>query len=159
MRDYSIRWGKKGEMGGIIIPIECPECEVEACDIDSAFQIAMEKHVYPEFDCVKIYDLGPFSFWRDKIFDNPHFDPASAKIAPPTESMVDPEIGQPPDQSEDISTDSPYDETVRLLQQIEENTRRAAEQSTKAADWLRFLSMPLLFALIVGIIIGLKECS
>ena len=158
MANYQIRWGKRGQEGGVHLSTESPRLEVEAKDIDSGFKKAMEEHAYPEFECVKLFNTG-INFFDDKVFDNPHYAPASTKIAPPIESMVDPEIGQPSDQSEDISTDSPYDETVRLLQQIEENTRRAAEQSTKAADWLRFLSMPLLIALIVGIIISLKECS
>ena len=158
MPKYQILWGNKDEEGKVSLPMESPDFEVEAADIDSAFGKAMKEHVYPEFECVRLFNRG-INFFDNKSFDNPHFHSVSTKSAPPTESMVDPEIGQPPDQSEDISTDSPYDETVRLLQQIEENTRRAAEQSTKAADWLRFLSMPLLIALIVGIIISLKECS
>lgn len=138
--------------------MEIPNVELEAPDIDSAFENAMKEHIYTEFECVKLFNTG-INFFDNKAFDNPHFAPASTKSPPPTKSTVDPEIGQPSDQSKDISTDSPYDETVRLLQVIEKNTRHAAEQSKKAADWLRFLSMPLLIATIVGIIISLKECS
>ena len=156
MANYLIRWGKAGEFGDFHSSAD-HRFEVEAPDIDSAFKKAMEEHAYPEFESVKLFNDG-FNWFDDKVFDNPHYTPAPKEDAPATRSTVNPE-NQPSDQSEDMSTDSPYDETVRLLQQIEGNTRRAAEQSKKAADWTRFLAAPLLGGMIVGILMALKECS
>jgi len=156
---YNVIW-KKTKRGGYV---HKQNSEVEAYDIKSAMELATKLDPNPDIPYIYLDNASLLSWFDNETFENPNYIPTSnsrketseIKETEGEESLTEIQSEISP---ENVDT-SPYDMTVKLLERIEENTRRTAEQSKKAADWTRFLAMPLLGGLIVGILMALKECS